>query len=351
MTDNNKTHDSEPQYDTPGETMDETLIAALQRLDLLDRDPAPRFTRLTGGVSSDIWRVDSAGRTFCVKRALAKLRVAQDWYAPVARNSMEVAWIETAGRVVPDAVPPLLAHDPEQGLFAMAYLEPACYPLWKQRLRDGAAYPREATAVAERLVAIHRASVDDPALARRFASDHIFRSIRLEPYLAASARAHPELAEPLQGILETTAATRRCLVHGDVSPKNILIGPAGPVFLDAECAWYGDPAFDLAFCLNHLLLKCLWRPTYRDAYLACFRALTDTYLAGVDWEAPAALEARTATLLPGLLLARVDGKSPVEYLTEESAKNRVRRVAGTLLRHPVPRLAAVAATWQEELTR
>lgn len=350
MTDDNETHDSEPLYDAPGDTMDETLIAALHRLDLLDRDPAPRFTRLTGGVSSDIWRVDSAGRRFCVKRALPKLRVAQDWHVPVTRNSMEVAWIETAGSVVPEAVPPLLAHDPEQGLFAMAYLEPARYPVWKQRLRDGAVYPGEAVQVAERLVAIHRASADDPALARRFASDSIFRSIRLEPYFAASARVHPDLAEFLHGILETTASTRRCLVHGDVSPKNILMGPAGPVFLDAECAWYGDPAFDLAFCLNHLLLKCLWRPAHRDAYLACFRALTDTYLAGVDWEAPAVLETRAATLLPGLLLARVDGKSPVEYLTEASDKNRVRRVAGMLLRRPVPQLAAVAAFWQENLS-
>jgi aminoglycoside phosphotransferase (APT) family kinase protein len=130
-------------------------------------------------------------------------------------------------------------------------------------------------------------------------------------------------------------------VHGDVSPKNILIGPEGPVFLDAECAWYGDPAFDLAFCLNHLLLKCLWNPGAKDALRACFDALAEAYLAGVTFEPRLALEGRAASLLPALLLARVDGKSPVEYLTDDAQKDTVRRVARRLLADPPERLAAV----------
>src|ERR1700712_4309494 len=112
----------------------------------------------------------------------------------------------------------------------------------------------------------------------------------------------------MQLLIETTIGNKHALVHGDVSPKNILAGPDGPVFLDAECAWWGDPAFDLAFCLNHLLLKCGWTPRAASGFLACFEALTASYLTGVDWELPEALEARAAALLPGLLLARVDGK-------------------------------------------
>jgi hypothetical protein len=123
------------------------------------------------------------------------------------------------------------------------------------------------------------------------------------------------------------------------------------VFLDAECAWWGDPAFDLAFCLNHLLLKCLWNPAARDGFLACYAALAAAYLARVDWEPAAALEARAARLLPGLLLARVDGKSPVEYITTAAGRDRVRRVGRALLAAPPTRLAAVAAAWQEELLR
>jgi len=92
-------------------------------------------------------------------------------------------------------------------------------------------------------------------IGRRFDNDATFQSIRIEPYIEATARIHPDLAEPLMLLAQDTLAAKRTLVHGDVSPKNILVGPKGPIFLDAECAWYGEPAFDLAFCLNHLLLK------------------------------------------------------------------------------------------------
>src|SRR5204863_4441552 len=117
---------------------------------------------------------------------------------------------------------------------------------------------------------------------------------RLEPYLLATASRHADLAPALQALVARTQANRITLVHGDVSPKNILVGPDGPVLLDAECAWWGDPAFDLAFCLNHLLLKCLWTPTAAAGFLACFDALAEAYLAGVVWERRADLEERTA---------------------------------------------------------
>ena len=125
---------------------------------------------------------------------------------------------------------------------------------------------------------------------------------------------------------------RAPLVHGDVSPKNILSRRRRePVLLDAECAWWGDPAFDLAFCLNHLLLKCLWTPRACDAFLQCFDALARGLPASVDWEPRERLERRAAALLPGLLLARVDGKSPVEYITDDAQREAVRRVASALL--------------------
>ncbi len=323
--------------------------AALEHLGLVPPGSEPVFERLTGGVSSDIWKVEAPQGTICVKRALPQLRVAQVWRAPVGRNAAEYDWMETAGRIVPDAVPRLLGHDPDAGLFAMAYLAPDDHPVWKQRLHDGVAEPETARAVAERLVAIHAGTANDGEVATRFAHDDTFHAIRLEPYLEATARAHPDLAEPLLALVATTAATRRALIHGDVSPKNILIGPNGPVFLDAECACYGDPAFDLAFCLNHLLLKCLWTPSASPGFHACFTAMASAYLDRVTWEPAAEVEARTAHLLPGLLLARVDGKSPVEYLTDEADKDRVRRVARRLLLSPVQRLNDIDAAWAAEL--
>src|SRR5690606_2049085 len=209
----------------------------------------------------------------CVKRALPKLKVAADWRAPVERNGFEVAWFETAGRIVPGAVPRILRHDARHGLFVMEYLSPADHRLWKEELRRGRADPAVAAEVGDRLARIHGGTAGQPEVARRFATDSIFYAIRLEPYLEHAARAHPDRAEALLDLVRVTAATRRALVHGDVSPKNILIGPRGPVFLDAECAWYGDPAFDLAFCLNHLLLKSLWTPPAAAGFLRSFDAL------------------------------------------------------------------------------
>jgi aminoglycoside phosphotransferase (APT) family kinase protein len=222
----------------------------------------------------------------------------------------------------------------------------ATHPLWKAELRAGRADPAFASLVGERLARVHAATAGRPEVARQFATDAGFYAIRLEPYLVATARVHADLAPALHALVERTAQTRLALVHGDVSPKNILVGPAGPVFLDAECAWYGDPAFDLAFCLNHLLLKCAWVPQAQAGFVACFDALARAYLAGASWESADALEARAAALLPGLLLARVDGKSPVEYLQQDEQKARVRQVAHALLSSPPQRLSTVLERWQ-----
>ena len=329
---------------------DAVIVQALRRMGLVGTQvPPPPMTPLAGGVSSDIWRVELPAGPVCVKRALPRLKVAARWEAPVERNRYEWEWLREAGRIAPACVPPLVAHDAEAGCFAMGFLDPAAHPLWKAQLRGGLARETTARAVGERLAAIHDATAGRARVRDRFATDAIFHAIRLEPYLAATAARHPDLADRLGAVLSRTADTKRALVHGDVSPKNVLIGPDGPIFLDAECAWYGDPAFDLAFCLNHLLLKCLWTPAAAAAFLRSFDALAEAYLARVGWEPRAALEARAAQLLPALFLARVDGKSPVEYVTAEADRERVRRTARPLIRTPPTALADVREAWAAEL--
>jgi aminoglycoside phosphotransferase (APT) family kinase protein len=325
---------------------DPEFLAALRRTGMIAPGEAFTLTPLAGGVSSDIVRVDADRGSFCVKRALAKLKVDADWHAPVARNHSEAEWLRVAGGIVPEAVPRLFAEDLATGLFAMQWLAPDAYPVWKSELRDGHIEPRTASEVGRRIALVHAATAGRADIAARFATDAIFRSIRIEPYLIATADRHPDVAGALRSLAETTAATKVALVHGDVSPKNILVGPRGPVFLDAECAWYGDPAFDLAFCLNHLLLKCVWRPWWTARYLVCFRALADAYLAGITWEPRDMLQERAARLLPGLLLARVDGKSPVEYVLRDHDRDSVRTCAKRLLASPRRRLAEVAETWR-----
>jgi len=319
------------------------IVDALRRAGLCGAAEDPLGEALGGGVSSDIWRVDLARGPVCVKRALPRLRVAQLWEAPVKRNHYERLWLDTASRIVPGSAPGVLAHD--EDFFVMEFLEPARHPVWKALLRDGHADPEFAAEVGRRLAAIHSGTTGED-VARAFATDEIFHAIRLEPYLLATAKAHPDLAASLRTLAERTAATRECLVHGDVSPKNILAGPRGPVFLDAECAWYGDPAFDLAFCLNHLLLKCLWVPAAQRGFLQCFDALAQAYLERMPAKG---VEARAASLLPALLLARVDGKSPVEYLTGPAQKDAVRSIGRALVRQFPTQLQEVRKAWQESL--
>lgn len=322
-------------------TPDPELVAFAREAGLLGAEETGVWTPLTGGVSSDIWRLDADGRSVCVKRALAQLKVAADWRVPVARNLYEWRWIETVWRAVPGATPEPLAMDAARGAFAMAFLPAADFPLWKKQLLDGDVRVATARDVGILLGRIHALSAADPALATRFPTDDLFHALRLEPYLLATAARHPNLAPRLEALVQRTAQTKRALVHGDVSPKNILVGAMGPVLLDAECAWWGDPAFDLAFCLNHLLLKCIVAPQAREELRASFTAMAGAYLAQVDWEPRAEIEGRVATLLPALLLARVDGKSPVEYLGDQA--ERVRDAALAMLRMPRDRLTDVEA--------
>jgi len=338
-----KTQDAAQELD------EEAIVAALQRMKLLPPGQRARCLPLPGGVSSDIWLVDVPGRRLCLKRALPRLKVEQVWEAPVRRNFYEWNWFRVAGRVCPDAVPPMVAQDALAGLFAMEYLDPSLFPVWKEQLRDGQAEPTVAEAVAERLVLIHNRTAGDHQIARMFGSDDDFTAIRLEPYLLRTAEVHPDLAAPLKFLVQETLGMKLALVHGDVSPKNILIGRRGPVFLDAECAWYGDPAFDLAFCLNHLLLKCMLNRRAITRFLTCYDRFAEAYLRAVNWELRDELEPRAACLLPALMLGRVDGKSPVEYITEEADKERVRKVARSLLTDRVERLDAVRDAWAAEL--
>jgi aminoglycoside phosphotransferase (APT) family kinase protein len=334
----------------PGEPIPVLFAQAVHELGLATADEPLTGAALTGGVSSDIWRIHTARGTVCAKRALPKLRVAADWRAPIMRNRYEARWMQVADAAVSGSAPRVLGQHDALGVLAMEYLDPARHALWKENLRRGEVDAAFARAVGDTLARIHGHAAARPDLAAQFDTDAIFFDIRLEPYLVATAQKHPDLASALHALVTQTQSHKVSLVHGDVSPKNILIGPCGqPVLLDAECAWWGDPAFDLAFCLNHLLLKCLWVPQARSALMNSFDALARAYLRHIDWEPRDALERRAAALLPGLLLARVDGKSPVEYLTTEPQWRTVRRCASQLLRQPVPRLAEVAAAWSREV--
>ena len=257
------------------------LIERLRRMGLLKAAERARLTPLTGGVSSDIVLVEADGRRFCVKRALPRLKVAALWEAPVERNAAEAAWMRAVARWLPRAVPRILGEDAEAGLFAMEYLAPEDHPL----MEDSSFSPAASSRISPpRSGAISPSSMRGapPTAASGQPSPTTTRSRRSASSPTCARPAAPTLSLRRASMRSRARRwqTKRALVHGDVSPKNILHGPRGPVFLDAECAWFGDPAFDLAFCLNHLLLKGARAGADRTRYIAAFSALAGAYLAG-----------------------------------------------------------------------
>jgi aminoglycoside phosphotransferase (APT) family kinase protein len=327
------------------------LTAALLGMGLIGKDESCAIRALPGGVSCDVFAVETDGRRFCVKRALAKLRVAAEWRAPPERSHAEVAWMRLAAGIDPKWVPQILGEDRARHLFAMEFLPPGTYPVWKSLLAAGKADAAFAAKVGEAVARIHAATAGREDIARAFANQAQFHALRLDAYLLHTAARHPDVAETIRALAHSVSTARIALMHGDMSPKNILSGPDGPVFLDAETCCYGDPAFDLAFCLNHLLLKGIWHPEHATAYAASFVALKEAYFAKADWEARAGLERRTAGLLAAFLLARIDGKSPVEYIASERDKAFVRAMAKEFLNDRGKTLDGMLARFTQKVSQ
>jgi len=283
-------------------------------------------TPLAGGVSSDIYLLEAGGARFVVKQSLPQLRVAAEWRVDPARIWREVDALRLLGPVC--AVPKVVYEDRGAHCYAMTAAPAEAEP-WKAQLLRGEAHP----AVARRVGEIQAAMLEQ----RGFEDLGFFEELRIEPYYTYTARRHRELAWLFERASTACRERRQGLVHGDWSPKNILVDGRGePLALDFECVHYGDPAYDTAFLLNHLLLKTFYRPADAEAYLACARA----YLEPLDRVAFADVMVH----LPALLLARVDGKSPVEYLTHE--REAVRRLAYSLAHTPAADVAEIWLRWK-----
>lgn len=294
-----------------------------------------RVTPLTGGVSSDIVLVESDIAPIVVKTALEKLRVKDDWFADVSRNRVEQAFFEYAAPIIPEAVPRILGGG--DGWFAMEYL--GDMPNWKTSLLAGEADDSTARLAGTVLGRLHAASWLDDTARQRFDTLPNFHALRIEPYLLTTANRVPEVADILRAEAARLAETELALVHGDYSPKNLLTVPQRLIVLDAECAWFGDPAFDTAFLLTHLHLKAL---LHRDA-IHLVSAFWSAYTHACDHD----LEERTVRLLLCFLLARVHGKSPVEYLGD-AQRGGITRFVLAHLSQP-PSLTALTAAFHQTL--
>lgn len=305
----------------------------------LPEDPV-RVTALGGGVSNTVLLVEGSERRLVLKQSLARLRVEQEWRSRRSRVFREAAALRWLAPHLPaGSVPGVVFEDRENYAFAMT-AAPAQARSWKSLLMEGHTDPAVARRVASLLARIMQASWLDAGAAARFGDQTVFEELRLDPYYRATAARHPDLAEFFRRLIDTYPQRRLCLVHGDWSPKNFLVWEGGVMAIDFEVVHFGDPVFDAAFLLNHLLLKSFHRPEWAPRYARLAAVFWETLEAELP-DDPARFQAGVIRHLGALLLARMDGKSPVEYIRKEAAKERVRNFARALIANPPARIAAI----------
>ena len=317
----------------------------LRRHGLLHDGEPVQLDPLTGGVSSDLWKVDLPGRTLCVKGALAQLKVEKQWRAPTSRNRVEYQWLQFAGAVAPGQVPQVLAQDEQAGLFAMQYLPPQDHPVWKTQLLAGKVHPQDAAAVGDLVGRLHAASAADPTTKVTFATDDNFDALRIDPYFRVTARANPDLADRIDELAATTAATHLAVSPRRRQPQEHPARPARAGAAGRRVRLVRRPGVRPRVLPEPPAAQGRGpaRPRRRPAPLGTCPARRGTPGTSTG-NPPTAFTRRVAALLPLLALARVDGASPVEYLNP-AQRQHVRGLARTLLRSPAPTVDEVLNPW------
>jgi 5-methylthioribose kinase len=202
---------------------------------------------LEGGVSSDIFLISNGTNRFVLKMAREKLKVKDDWFSDAQRNRTEHRFAEYLLKQLPGAVPEILFADDKQNFFAMEYLNPELFKNWKQQLLSGDAQDLAIIKAAELLADIHRLTHRSDEAEALFRDKQYFKTLRTDPYLITTGKRHPEFGEIFFEEAERLNRWSESLIHGDFSPKNILVGEQRVVLLDHEVACFGDPAFRSGF--------------------------------------------------------------------------------------------------------
>jgi len=288
---------------------------------LLDKSVKFNSFKITDGVSSDIWYVKTDNNIeFCIKRALAKLTVKEDWYAPISRNNFEAMYFQYCYAMFPNNFPKLLGHDNKNFILAMEWYDPNDFLVWKKKLLNKKIEQQDIKNVSNILFKKHKNFVNKKNYKHKFNNDDTFYSIRIEPYILFTSKKYPEFKKKFNTVAESLVKNKKTLIHGDFSPKNILIKANNPMILDAETACWGDPVFDLAFCNNHLILKSLLPNGIGKKLLDLSFMFVKNYIDKISWEDKKFFTKRLIDIIPLLLLARVDGKSPIEYFKIKQQK-------------------------------
>jgi hypothetical protein len=310
----------------------EALTNYLRDTTRIRADERPSIRLLEGGVSNRTVLVQrDTGEAWVLKQALEKLRVASDWFAGNERVHREAEGLRWLGQLAPPgSTVDFLFEDHQHHILAMKAV-PQPHQNWKTMLLNGEIKLEQVAQFGNLLGTLERRALEHrEELVRTFEDRSYFESLRLEPYYAYTAKAVPAAASFLAALIEQTRAHCQSLVHGDYSPKNVLVYENRLILLDHEVIHFGDPAFDLGFSMTHLLSKAHHLRAYRAGFLEAAQHYWKVYITAAESLLSPELEVRAVQNTLGCLLARAAGRSPLEYL-DQSERNRQIRMVLTLI--------------------
>jgi 5-methylthioribose kinase len=314
---------------------------------------APMFIReLGGGVSNTVLLVEGKTpggeeRRWVVKQSLEKLRVQDDWRSERRRIFREAEAIQALSPVLGRGAVPQVVHVGFESYLFIMTAAPRGSVMWKEALLDGQVDMGVARQAGTLLALMITSSQRDPSFRTAFGERTVFDQLRIDPYYRTTAARHREVRPVIGKLIDDSWQIRTAMVHGDYSPKNLLVQGNNIFLIDFEVVHWGDPAFDAGFLLNHLFLKAFHQPRFGRHYFSAAREFWRELLKGSKEAAGGDLENMTLRHLGALMLARIDGKSPVEYIRDEITKERVRRFAKRLLLEGPWRLEETLAVAQK----
>lgn len=300
-----------------------------------------------GGISCITALVEVPGKTMLIKQGREKLAVKEDWRADPARLAIETKATIVYNQIVPESAPNVLSYDSEN--FVMIRdAAPADCSMWKSDIMNGIFDFEVARKTMEALAKVHNRCHMDSKLAEKFKDTSIFYQLRISPLIEFVVEKYPDLAEIGGRLKKRLLETKTNLVHADYTPKNILVKKDRSIcILDYEISHFGDPAYDLGLFTAHIVLKSAYLEKYSAAVLNMLVHMTDTYFSTMNYSDPVKLEESCMEILGMMMIARIDSKSPVEYITCDNTKQLVRNMAKRLLSGEVKTYRQAAAVFLE----
>jgi len=321
----------------------DNAVAYLRSVGQLDPGPV-RVEVLGGGVSNVVLRIEAPGRLFVLKQSRPQLRTREAWFSDLDRVYRELEVMQALGPLLPaGVVPAVLFIDRPNYAFTMSHA-PREARVWKEVLLAGQVNLGLGEYVGRVLGLLHETTAGRPALVEPFGDRTAFVQLRVDPFYRRIQERCPDVADAVAALIGQVLEVREALCHGDYSPKNILVHADAFMLVDYETAHRGDPTMDLGFFLSHLMLKALRAGAGRRELFALTRSFWRGYASAAHFRPLPELAARGIGHFGLCLLARIDGTSPVDYLTAEPQRQAARRLGReVLLDRP--------SSWDEVLER